>query len=72
MRVAVLTVSDRSARGEREDRSGPELARVTADQGWTVAHQTVGEDDVGRIAEILSAWSDAGTVDLIQIGRAHV
>lgn len=44
----VITVSDRSAAGEREDRSGPILAEGLADAGWQVAVQVVadGRDSV--------------------------
>ena len=37
----VITVSDRSAAGVREDRSGPILAEGLADAGWQVAVQVV-------------------------------
>lgn len=65
MRVAVLTVSDRSARGEREDRSGPQLARVVREQGWEVARTEVVADEQAAIVRILKAWSDSGSIDLI-------
>src|SRR5512141_1166911 len=37
----VITVSDRSAAGVREDRSGPILAEGLTDAGWQVAVQVV-------------------------------
>ncbi len=44
----VITVSDRSAAGVREDRSGPILAEGLTDAGWQVAVQVVpdGRDSV--------------------------
>lgn len=44
----VITVSDRSAAGAREDRSGPILAEGLTDAGWQVAVQVVpdGSDSV--------------------------
>jgi len=44
-RVGVLTVSDRSAHGEREDRSGPALASRLQASGWTVAAAQVVPDE---------------------------
>ena len=36
IRVAVLTVSDRSSRGEREDLSGPALIVEITKLGWEI------------------------------------
>jgi molybdopterin adenylyltransferase len=65
IRFGILTVSDRSARGERPDLSGPALVeRVTA-QGWTVARTAVLPDDLPALRETLSAWADGGELDVI-------
>lgn len=45
IRAAVLTVSDRCARGEAEDRSGPAVAATLAEWGAEVAMQKVVPDD---------------------------
>ena len=37
MRVGLLTVSDRAARGDREDLSGQALAATAESQGWEIA-----------------------------------
>ena len=65
LRFAVLTVSDRSARGEREDQSGPALIALIKGQGWSVLHQSILPDDVSTLRETLSAWSDRADVDII-------
>ena len=65
MRVCVLTASDRSARGERPDVSGPVLKQVIEEQGWIIKDEALLSDDQDGIAEQLKAWSDAGDVDLI-------
>ncbi len=65
IRFGVLTVSDRSARGERADLSGPALLEEIRSQGWTVACQSVAADDRQEISKILSTWSDSGDVDVI-------
>ena len=53
MRVAVLTVSDGVAAGEREDRSGEELERLLAADGYDVARRVV-PDEHEAIAEALA------------------
>ncbi len=65
LRVAILTVSDRSARGERPDRSGPALAEAVRARGWAVAAQEVVPDDAEQIAAVLRRWADDGLADVI-------
>ena len=51
----VLTVSDRCARGESEDLSGPAVAALLRENGFTVqSHQTVA-DEQGEIEDALRA-----------------
>lgn len=63
MRVALITVSDRSARGEREDRTGPTLAEAVAADGAQVVHRAVVSDDEDGLVELLSALADGRVVD---------
>ncbi|HEY9151272.1 MAG TPA: MogA/MoaB family molybdenum cofactor biosynthesis protein [Anaerolineales bacterium] len=65
LRFAVLTVSDRSARGERPDASGPALIEMIKHQGWEVIRQSVLPDDLNILRELLESWSDRGDVDII-------
>jgi molybdopterin adenylyltransferase len=65
MRVGVLTISDRSSRGEREDRSGPLLKELIENQGWRVVRFDVVSDDQQDIEALLQVWADSGEVDLI-------
>ena len=65
IRFAVLTVSDRSSRGERADESGPALIEVIKAQNWSVAHQEILPDDLLLLQETLSAWADRGDVHVI-------
>jgi molybdenum cofactor synthesis domain-containing protein len=66
LRVAVITVSDRSARGEREDRSGPELAAAVAASGAEVVQREVVPDDRHRLATLLQSICDApGAPDVV-------
>jgi molybdenum cofactor synthesis domain-containing protein len=61
IRFAILTISDRSSRGERPDASGPALARLVAENGWQVVQQAVVADDFDQIRAILAAWADQGS-----------
>lgn len=65
MKVAILTISDRSSRGEYEDRSGPVLKEIIENQGWSVVRSDVVPDDRSDIEERLRTWADSGEVDLI-------
>ncbi len=65
LRFGVVTVSDRSARGERPDASGPALVELIRAQGWQVVRQEVVPDDLGLLRESLAAWADHGDLDII-------
>jgi molybdenum cofactor synthesis domain-containing protein len=64
LKIAILTVSDRSYDGERADQSGPALAERISSQGWEVTKKAVVPDEQNSIADRLRAWSD-GEVDVI-------
>ncbi len=64
-RFAILTVSDRSFHGQREDRSGPALAHAVAEQGWTVIETGLVPDDSAAIRAALLAWCARPDVDII-------
>jgi molybdenum cofactor synthesis domain-containing protein len=65
IRVAVLTISDRSSRGEREDLSGKVLVDLVQKQGWKVIDQSIVPDEIEQIKQALIAWCDQSLVDLI-------
>jgi molybdenum cofactor synthesis domain-containing protein len=65
IRFGILTLSDRSSRGEREDLSGPALARLIQAEGWSVTEQTILPDDEAVIRKTLIEWSDHEKVDVI-------
>lgn len=58
LRVAIVTVSDRSAAGEREDRSGPALAEAVTSGGGEVVRRDLVPDDPEGIAALLSDICD--------------
>ncbi len=61
----MLTVSDRSAAGKREDRTGPILTKMAEDRGWDLVQQEIIPDELEEITATLRAWADSGQVDLI-------
>ncbi len=65
MRIAILTVSDRSWRGERPDASGPALVEAILAQGWQLVYTLVLPDELTQISAQLAAWADSGEVDII-------
>lgn len=65
VRVGILTVSDRSASGEREDLSGPALVTAIGKQGWQIIEQQIIGDDLIGVRDLLVAWADRGSMDLI-------
>lgn len=65
IRVGILTLSDRSARGKREDASGPALALRVEREGWSAVRKLILPDDESAIRETLASWADADDLDLI-------
>jgi molybdopterin adenylyltransferase len=65
LRFGILTVSDRSARGEREDASGPALAELVRSQGWDVARTAIIPDDQIQLRSTLTDWADSTELDVI-------
>jgi molybdopterin adenylyltransferase len=65
MRVAVLTISDAGARGEREDTSGESIVAWLAARGDELAARALVPDDVVQIVTALTSWADGDTADLI-------
>lgn len=63
--MAILTVSDRCASGQRADRSGDAIVAWAGEQGHDVAARAVVPDDTERIGAQLITWADAGVVSLI-------
>jgi molybdopterin adenylyltransferase len=65
IRFGILTLSDRSSRGERADSSGPALANLIQAEGWSVIKQALLPDEESAIREILTNWADMGELDVI-------
>jgi molybdenum cofactor synthesis domain-containing protein len=65
VRVAILTISDAGARGEREDTSGAAIAAWAARRGAAVAARALVPDDAVRIARQLVEWCDGDVAELV-------
>jgi molybdenum cofactor synthesis domain-containing protein len=64
-RAVIITVSDRGARGEREDGSGPEIARMLEAAGLEIIGRRIIPDEKEMIRQMLLEWCDGGDADLI-------
>ncbi|HON79388.1 MAG TPA: molybdopterin adenylyltransferase [Spirochaetota bacterium] len=58
--VGIITVSDRSSRGEREDLSGPEIRAWALAKEYAVQKETVVPDEIEDIQKALRDFSDEG------------
>jgi len=65
IRFGILTLSDRSSRGERADTSGLALARLIQAQGGSVTKQAILPDDESAIRATLIEWVDSGEMDVL-------
>ena len=63
--AAVLTVSDRSFRGERPDEGGPLVAEILKNAGYEVVHTAIVPDEQAQIEEKLRQIADSGEVQLL-------
>lgn len=64
--VGVLTISDRAARMEREDESGPLIQHLLKERlGWETGLEAVVPDDFMEIKRALMKWADEAHLDLI-------
>ena len=63
--AAVLTVSDRSFRGERPDAGGPLVAELLKDGGYEVTVTAIVPDEQAQIEEKLRQIADSGEVQLL-------
>lgn len=63
--AAVITVSDKGYRGERQDVSGPLVVQALEAMGAVVVERLILPDEPQQIAEALKCLADSGKVDLI-------
>lgn len=65
LRFGILTVSDRSARGERPDSAGPALAEIIQAHNWQVTRRGLVPDDFTAIETTLRQWVSSGELDVL-------
>jgi molybdenum cofactor synthesis domain-containing protein len=65
MRVAILTISDAGARGERADTSGDAIAEWATKRGYTLAARSLVPDETLQIVSTLTGWADRAEADLV-------
>ncbi len=63
-KIGIITVSDRSSRGERDDLSGPEIRKWCEKLNFTVVEEIIIPDEADVIKKTLIELSDKG-IDLI-------
>ena len=65
MKVGVLTVSDRAARGEYADEGGPLVRRMVEDTGGEIVAHAIVPDERDQIEATLREWCDDFGVDVV-------
>lgn len=63
--AAVVTVSDRGARGERADGSGPRIEALLRERGYDIVHREIVPDEAGEIERALVRLADERDVALV-------
>lgn len=63
--LALLTISDACARGEREDTSGEAVVAWATERGYTLAERATVPDETVQIAATLARWCDDGVAELV-------
>lgn len=64
-KVAIITLSDKGARGEREDVSGRVIREMVEAAGYQVSRQLLLNDDREGLAQALREICDGGQAELI-------
>ena len=65
IRTAIITLSDKGSKGEREDESGRTIREMVSAIGADVRHYEVLPDERLLIAAALASLADSGGIDLI-------
>ena len=65
IRIAVLTVSDKCAAGQRDDASGDAVAAWASGCGYDVRAREVVPDESDQVAGVLLRWADDDIADFL-------
>lgn len=63
--AAVITISDKGARGERVDTSGPAICAILESKGWNIAYTGIIPDEKEQIKSELMKCTDDMNVNLV-------
>ena len=63
--AAVITVSDKGYRGQREDTSGPNLVKILTEKGFEVTYTSIVPDEPDMIKEQLVKCADELKIALV-------
>lgn len=63
--AAVITISDKGARGERIDTSGPALCAILKDAGWDIVYTNIIPDEFDMIRSELIQCADEKKIHLV-------
>ena len=63
--AAVITISDKGAKGERVDTSGPNLCEILKDKGFEVVYTNIIPDEMEQIKAELTACADEKKIALV-------
>ena len=63
--AAVITVSDKGYRGQREDTSGPNLVKILTEKGFEVSYTSIVPDEPDMIKEQLVKCADELKIALV-------
>ena len=64
-RVAIIVSSDAGYRGEREDKSGPEIQRIVEENGYEVVSTTILPDEQPMLEDAMRKIADEYQAELI-------
>ena len=65
MNICILTISDRSSKGTREDLSGPAIINKVKSLGWFSTEYKIVPDEIDFIRNQLIQWCDELSPDII-------
>jgi len=65
IQAAILTISDRGSRGEREDKSGPTVKEILEKAGFSIVQLEVLPDEQHCIEQRLRYLADGACLDLV-------
>ena len=63
--AAVITISDKGYRGEREDTSGPNLVKILTEKGFDVTYNAIVPDEAEMIQSELLKCADEKKIALV-------